>query len=278
MVKPIDTQASSAVRASQVADAGMSTATVQNLGQINAVREFLTPLVSAALGSDELGRLLVNEIVRASTLTDASAIYAETPELGSQSLTPVASQATHNKLINQGNYKVQRLGDANSNRTISQSGCVLSSLTMATNQLTGAEHDPVSANTAIVAAGGFKGADMNIPVAAKALGLTVQSRDRATPAALAHAEEALDRGAKLLVGVDYKKGDKSAISAADHFLLVVGREGDNLKAYDPAGGREIRFHRDLDGTYRAGKYTLTEVSVLTTAKSTPAVPQRPLKV
>jgi hypothetical protein len=104
----------------------------------------------------------------------------------------------------------------------------------------------------------------------------------ATPETMGAAQEALRSGNRLVVaGVDYKPGKSSSVSEADHFLLITGpkdraADGNTLTAVDPAGGREIVFHRQPDGAFAAGKYRITEVATYAASDSAPKLPTRHL--
>ncbi len=231
-----------------------------------------------ALGVGDAARALFgSNLLDLRQLADPYAWMMDTRDLAvpSTDLSPAPAQGKHTT-INQLDYRGLRLGDGPS--TLSGAGCFLSTLTMASNRLTGGARDLVAANAAVAAAGGFQGSNLVIDKAAASLGLTVQSRQVATPEAMAGAEQALDDGKQLFAGVDYKRGKNSGISEADHFLLVVAREGDHLRAVDPAGGREILFARQPDGSYRSGKYRIAEVGVLAASRDVPKLPPRPLAV
>jgi hypothetical protein len=154
-------------------------------------------------------------------------------------------------------------------KTIRQAGCLLTSMTMVSNALTGARRGVDAANQVVTAAGGFDGNNMQVPAAAQALGLKLASRapfagdTRAMDAALA-------RGRPVVVGVDFKEGTSSSLGRTDHFLVVTGRApGGGYTAVDAANGRSLTFARDGQGALRAGKYSLAEVVTLEPSSSTP---------
>jgi hypothetical protein len=153
-------------------------------------------------------------------------------------------------------------------KTIRQAGCLLTSMAMTSNALTGARHGVDAANQIVTAAGGFDGNNMKIDVAARALGLKLASR-----AAFSGDTGALDaslaRGRPVVVGVDFKDGSSSSLGRTDHFLVVTGRApGGGYTAIDSANGRSLTFLRDGQGTLRAGKYDLAEVVTLEPSSST----------
>jgi hypothetical protein len=175
-------------------------------------------------------------------------------------------------VLNQLEHREARLG--NGDASIARSGCFLTTLTMASNRLTGANRDVVQANQAVLDNGGFNGSNLVVPKAANALGVRVVSRSVATRENVEAAEHALDRGKLAFAGVDYKDGKSSGVSAADHFLLITGRGQDTLTAIDPAGGREITFTKRPDGSYAAGKYRIAEIGILDREADAPRLPGR----
>jgi hypothetical protein len=143
----------------------------------------------------------------------------------------------------------------------------------------------VEANKRVLDAGGFSGSNLDVDKAARALGLRLQSRTVAgptTPASAVEAHAALQTNQKLVIaGVDYKPGRSSSVSDADHFLLIKGPADpsaghDAMTAVDPAGGREITFHKQPDGTYRAGNYKITEFAILAPERNVPPLANQPL--
>ncbi|MBM4279559.1 MAG: hypothetical protein FJ137_01960 [Deltaproteobacteria bacterium] len=152
-------------------------------------------------------------------------------------------------------------------KTIRQAGCLLTSMTMVSNALTGARRGVDAANHAVTAAGGFDGNNMQVPAAAQALGLKLASRAPFTGDTRAM-DAALARGRPVIVGVDFKEGTSSSLGRTDHFLVVTGRApGGGYTAVDTANGRSLTFARDGQGALRAGKYSLAEVVTLELASS-----------
>jgi len=156
----------------------------------------------------------------------------------------------------------------NGDRTIRQSGCCLTALTMAAGKITGEQGlNPRIANERIRAAGGFSGADLLLDRAASTLGVKVTGRSAITSCnsekLYGQMDQSLAEGRPILAGVDYKSGNSSGMSNADHFVTITGKNPDgSYRAIDPAGGKEITFRKGKDGTYSAGKYKLVEVSFL----------------
>jgi hypothetical protein len=153
-------------------------------------------------------------------------------------------------------------------KTIRQAGCLLTSMTMVSNALTGARNGVDAANRIVTAAGGFDGNNMQIPTAAQALGLKLASR--APFAGDTNAiDAALARGRPVVVGVDFKEGTSSSLGRTDHFLVVTGRtSAGGYTAIDAANGRPLTFAHDGQGALRAGKYSLAEVVTLEPSTTT----------
>jgi hypothetical protein len=237
--------------------------------------------LSAPVFMQDLVRLLLGNAIDLSRF-DAPEWHALSPELGA--IVPVAPDAApalppdtkeqaspalpepkpgaNSFVINQldARYQGQRLGLGGD--SMQKAGCLLSTLAMAANRMSGSSYDLVSANQQVQSAGGYKGSSMLLDRAAASLGVTVRSRALATRNSMGSVEAAVERGELGFAGVDYKDGKSSAISEADHFLLIVGKGENTLQAIDPAGGREITFTQGLDGHYYAGKYRIAEVGVL----------------
>jgi hypothetical protein len=175
----------------------------------------------------------------------------------------------------QGDTGVIALSQADSNetlghgpKTIRQAGCLLTSMTMVSNALTGARNGVDAANRLVTAAGGFDGNNLQLPTAAQALGLKVASRS-----AFAGSTQALDaslaHGRPVVVGVDFKDGTSSSLGRTDHFLVVTGRApGGGYTAIDSADGRPLTFGHDGQGGLRSGKYNVAEVVTLEPSTTT----------
>lgn len=134
-------------------------------------------------------------------------------------------------------------------RTISQAGCFLSSLAMASEALTEKQWDPKTANDHVKRAGGFSGAALEVPEAARALGLKVTWRgavgadtlDTRYAAMRAH----LEAGHAAVACVDLGPGRSSGVSEGDHFLFVYAAgEGGCFYAVDPLGGDAVKLTPD----------------------------------
>jgi Rod binding domain-containing protein len=155
-------------------------------------------------------------------------------------------------------------------KTIRQAGCLLTSMTMVSNTLTGARNGVDAANQIVTTSGGFDGNNMKVDVAAQALGLQLGSRSAFTGDTSA-IDASLARGRPVVVGVDFKDGSSSSLGRTDHFLVVTGRApGGGYTAVDAANGRSLAFARDGQGALRAGKYDLAEVVTLEPSAATNA--------
>jgi hypothetical protein len=142
-------------------------------------------------------------------------------------------------------------------RTIAQAGCFLTSLAMASECLTGQRWDPVTANAQVKQAGAFRGAGLEMPDAAQALGLRVTWRG-ALDAGDAQAKQGslrahLGAGQVAVACVDLGPGSTSGVSEGDHFILIdaAGPNG-TFFGVDPAGGVRVRLTSDEQGFLRYG--------------------------
>lgn len=144
-------------------------------------------------------------------------------------------------------------------KTIGNSGCLLTSLTMATNSLNGQSLTPGDANKIltgrpsawVAASSGMNRSNMVLPEAAAGLGLKVVTRLRkVTPAApppsvsdiKAVADAALKSGSVAIVHVS-KDGDDTG----DHFVLVNGHNEKGYVITDPAYGRTVQLDNNFVG-------------------------------
>jgi hypothetical protein len=155
-------------------------------------------------------------------------------------------------------------------KTIRQAGCLLTSMAMVSNAMTGARNGVDAANRIVTAAGGFDGNNMQIGTAAQALGMKLASRG-AFLGDTSAIDASLARGRPVVVGVDFKQGTSSSLGRTDHFLVVTGRApGGGYTAIDAANGRALTFARDAQGALRSGKYDLAEVVTLEPSSNTTA--------
>ncbi len=154
-------------------------------------------------------------------------------------------------------------------RTIAQAGCFMTSLAMAAEALTAKDWDPVRANDAIKAAGGFSGPALELDEATRALGLRVTSRKKLTASSLATRHAALSQHiAKRCVAVasvDFREGSSSGESEGDHFIMIYAQRGDAYFAVDPLGGRLVELTAGEDGFLSYGddpRYRVCELCLL----------------
>lgn len=153
--------------------------------------------------------------------------------------------------LSQFDYPQARLGAGH--YTIASSGCLLTSLTMASS-LVHERHDlnPLSANALVLRNGGFSGSALELGPAASALGLSVEHRSALSlgNAKLlgARLDAAMAKGCPVVMGVDYQPGDTSSVSGADHFICAYARLGPGrYAAMDPAGGVKVELCADAQG-------------------------------
>jgi len=153
--------------------------------------------------------------------------------------------------LSQFDYPKARLGEGH--YTIASSGCLLTSLTMASS-LVHERHDlnPLSANALVLRNGGFSGSALELGPAASALGLSVEHRSALSlgNAKLlgARLDAALAKGCPVVMGVDVQPGDTSSVSGADHFICAYARLGPGrYAAMDPAGGVKVELCADAQG-------------------------------
>ncbi len=170
--------------------------------------------------------------------------------------------------INQLDHPNTQLG--NGKYTIAQSGCFLSSITMASNKLhPGQNLGVVDANTKVKAGNGFSGSGLEMSRAAPALGMNMTSRrtlggvNDAT--VLSRLDQHLAAGKPAVAGVDFQPGRSSGHSDADHFITIYGKRGNDYLGMDPAGGVPVTLTKGADGrlVYRGAEdRKLSEVLLL----------------
>jgi hypothetical protein len=177
----------------------------------------------------------------------------------------------------QGDTGVIPLSQADSNailgdgpKTIRQAGCLLTSMTMVSNALTGARHSVDDANRLVSRAGGFSGNNMKMGPASSALGLKVMGGGVFTGDTRA-LDASLAAGRPVVVGVDHKPGASSVDGRTDHFLVVTGRSDDGgYTAIDSGNGKPLTFRDDGSGHLRSGKYDLSTVITVAPSSAAPA--------
>lgn len=154
-------------------------------------------------------------------------------------------------------------------RTIAQAGCFMTSLAMAAEALTQKDWDPVRANAAIKAAGGFSGPALELDEATRALGLKVTWRGKLTAPSLASRHAALSghlaKQCVAVAAVDFRDGSSSGESEGDHFVMIYAQRGDTYYAVDPLGGRLVTLTVGDDGFLSYGddpRYRVCELCLV----------------
>jgi hypothetical protein len=157
-------------------------------------------------------------------------------------------------MLSQFDYPKDQLGTGR--YTIGSSGCLLTSLTMASAILGGRRDlDPLEANEVVLARRGFKGSALELEIAAPALGLAITRRcvlrDRNRREAQSKLDAELALGRPVVAGVDIVPGRASSgKSGADHFIVIHQLAGDRYLCMDPAGGVATSFECDAQGVLR----------------------------
>lgn len=153
--------------------------------------------------------------------------------------------------LSQLDYPRARLGEGR--YTIASSGCLLTSLTMASSVLHGRHDlDPLRANALVLRNGGYSGSAIELGPAASALGLSVEHRGPlslgSAKALTTQLDAALAKGCPVVMGVDYQPGGTSSVSGADHFICAYAQLGPGrYAALDPAGGVKVELCADEQG-------------------------------
>ncbi len=140
-------------------------------------------------------------------------------------------------LVQNGPWGGKLLGSSSS-LTIGGAGCMLTSLTMAANALTGTDWDPDEAMELVQLGGGFNGGLLKLPQAAAALNLSAPESERVHPHASIETmrrtiDNALQRGGVAMVNVD-----KAYTGTGEHFILVTKKTGSGYAGADPATGKD----------------------------------------
>lgn len=131
-------------------------------------------------------------------------------------------------------------------RTIAQAGCMLTCLTMACNELQGSKFSVVQMNMMLVRANCFAHSGLLFEKALARLGLRQVSRKTASPNDV---RMELEANRAVLLGIDYRPGQSSGFSIADHFILACKYNDDGFECVDPATGHWIRLDKDLNRQY-----------------------------
>lgn len=127
-------------------------------------------------------------------------------------------------------------------RTIAQSGCLLTLFAMAANALTGTNFTPSRLNNYLRETQCFSGSSLLVPKTAETLGIKLERSRGASPDRVF--EHLARPGVLVGLGIDYRKGRSSGVSDADHFVLGHCTMDDigmpsTLIAADPATGHDV---------------------------------------
>lgn len=154
----------------------------------------------------------------------------------------------------------QILGDGP--KTIGQAGCLLCCLVMAARHIKNTPNLHVlEAHLRIDSVDGFAGSGLVLNKAARALGLKLEDRGRFETLTVA---AALASDNPVIVGIDYKQGQSSGMSSADHFVLALSSSTHAFGYADPATG-QCHVMDMQKPIYAGNKATLVEAIVLADA-------------
>jgi hypothetical protein len=161
----------------------------------------------------------------------------------------------------------------NSNKSIAKIGCTLTTLTMAATAvgsrtdkwpagLQPKDLDPPAANNILKKSGAFSGGELDVPGAAKALGMTYKEYGRNTDLTgqdLNMISNHLAKGFPVAAHVDYKNSD-----IGDHWILLMRKNVDgSYAAIDPLKAGEIRLQTSpAKNTYYKGDRARQKTGVL----------------
>lgn len=154
-------------------------------------------------------------------------------------------------------HGAQTLGDGK--RTIAQAGCLLTCLTQCARALGTWRLGVLEANAAARDVGAFVGSSLLVEHAAKhVFGLWIERTVLDVAVLTAH----LDAGGLVIVGIDYRQGQSSGFSEADHFVVAVELHEHSLVTVDPATGGLVVLELDAL-VYRGQQARLTEMMRVT---------------
>jgi len=186
-----------------------------------------------------------------------------------------AAQRTHGQIdgvtpMSQLAYPDIKTGHSKTN-SIADTGCMLTSMAMTSSKLNGDKNlNPALANERVKAGGGFSGGGINDQAAARALGMRMTERSAVSDANSASMNRRLDQalGANrpVVAGVDFRAGNSSGRSNADHFITMTSKNADgSYNAIDPLGGGRIKLALGKDGKLHdtgGRNYTVAEMMFL----------------
>ena len=138
-----------------------------------------------------------------------------------------------------------------STNTIGRVGCLLTTLTIATNALNKHSYTPKDANIIVREANGFKDDSLLTAMAAESLGLKTMAVVKGTLASMKDAVDlSLQNGGFAILHVEF---DPRNGNQGDHFVLIHSRIDGYYNASDPAYGATIKISSDLDGDVASTK-------------------------
>lgn len=145
-------------------------------------------------------------------------------------------------LVQNGPWGAMRLGNSPTvTDTIGAKGCLLTSVTMAANTLTGSDWDPPDVNDILRAGNGFSVGSplMKLETAADLLHMSAPESERLHPgASIAQLRSAIDRalsrGGLAIVNVD----KAPYTGTGEHFILVHAKTSKGYEGADPATGKD----------------------------------------
>jgi len=150
-----------------------------------------------------------------------------------------------------------RLGTAASTSTIGGYGCLLTCASMLCSHLGHATTPPLL-NTAMVRVNGYANGNLwkwwSLPLVYPDLEVRDWVNCEKVPAPLERIDNALAAGNPVIVMVDYRPGGTIQM----HFVLIVGKSGDDYVINDPIDGKQVSFRSrygdPVTGIYRIAVY------------------------
>lgn len=149
-------------------------------------------------------------------------------------------------------------------RTIGQAGCLLTCLTMIARSNTDQKDiTPDQANDKIKAQKhGFIGSGLNVPTASSILGIgaDVDREPCDDHDDISRIKQMVEQERPVVIGIDYKDGQSSAIAATDHFVVVLAMSKDRRHFFiaDPAGGILRAIPAKYETSYRGHAAHISE--------------------
>lgn len=164
---------------------------------------------------------------------------------------PTSSDGTPRYKQGDDEWKARLLGDgASESRTISRSGCAMTSVAMALSKLSGETITPKVLDAFLDKKNGYDGNAITWGTAGKVTKQPI-SLEKSTTWNLDTINAELAEGRPVVMGVNYKAGSSGGGLGTDHWVCLTRRESGPPEIYfanDPASGEEIRFLRQPNGT------------------------------